>query len=110
MSMPELLAALEKRRAEAKKMGGEARLARQTERGKLDARARIELLVDAGSFREIGLLATHLGRLNADPPSPADGVVCGTGLIESRPVCVAAYGFTVHGRTIGVVAQRRGLR
>ncbi len=107
MSMRELLAALEKRRAEAKKMGGEARLARQTERGKLDARARIELLVDAGSFREIGLLATHLGRLNADPPSPADGVVCGTGLIESRPVCVAAYDFTVHGGSIGVVGERK---
>src|SRR5260370_22296067 len=102
MSMRELLAALEKRRAEAKKMGGEARLARQKERGKLDARARIELLVDAESFREIGLLATHLGRLDADPPSPADGVVCGTGFVESRPVCVAPYDFTVHGSRIGV--------
>src|SRR6266849_4559231 len=110
MSMRELLAALEKRRAEAKKMGGEARLARQRERGKLDARARIELLVDAGSFWEIGLLATHLGRLDADPPSPADGVVCGTGLIESRPVCVAAYDFTVHGGTIGLVGERKVAR
>src|SRR5260370_41409133 len=97
MSMRELLAALEKRRAEAKKMGGEARLARQTERGKLDARARIELLVDAGAFREIGLLATHLGRLDADPPSPAGRVGCGTGVIARRPGCGAADDFTVRG-------------
>ena len=39
-------------------MGGEARLARQKERGKLDARARLDLLLDGGSFREIGLLAS----------------------------------------------------
>src|SRR6266849_3433021 len=101
MSMRELLAALEKRRAEAKKMGGEARLARQKERGKLDARARLDLLLDPGSFRELGLLASHLGK--DDPGSPADGVVCGSGLIEGRPVCAAAYDFTVHGGSIGVV-------
>jgi acetyl-CoA carboxylase carboxyltransferase component len=110
MSMREKLAELEKRRAEAKKMGGEARLQRQRERGKLDARARLGLLLDPGTFQEIGLLATHLGKPDADPPSPADGVVCGTGMIEGRPVCVAAYDFTVHGGSIGVVGERKVAR
>ena len=92
-------------RAEAKKMGGEARLQRQKERGKLDARARIDLLLDPRSFQEIGLLGTHLGKL--DSPTPADGVICGTGWIEERPVCVASYDFTVLGGSIGVVGERK---
>src|SRR5438105_4471158 len=110
MSMKEKVEELLRRRAEARRMGGEARLARQKERGKLDARARVELLVDPGSFVEIGLLATHLGRLDAEPPSPADGVVCGTGLIEGRPACVASYDFTVHGGSIGQVGERKVAR
>ena len=83
--MKEKVEELERRRAEAKKMGGEARLARQKERGKLDARARIGLLLDNGSFREIGLLGTHLGKDDPQNSTPADGVVCGSGLIDGRP-------------------------
>ena len=105
MSMRKKVEDLEQRRAEAKKMGGEARLARQRDRGKLDARARLDLLVDSGTFHEIGLLATHLGK--ADSPTPADGVVCGTGLIAGRPVCVASYDFTVQGGSIGPVGERK---
>ena len=105
MSMRKKVEELERRRAQARKMGGEARLSRQKERGKLDARARLELLLDPGTFREIGLLATHLGKL--DSPTPADGVVCGTGFIESRPVCVASYDFTVLGGSIGPVGERK---
>ena len=99
---------LEGRRAQAKQMGGEARLKRQKERGKLDARARLDLLLDAGTFHELGLLATHLGK--AEPPSPADGVICGTGLIEGRPVCTASYDFTVLGGSIGQVGERKVAR
>ena len=110
MSMREKVDALMQRRAEAKKMGGDARLARQRERGKLDARARPDLLLDPGTFREIGLLGTHLGKQDAEKPSPADGVICGSGLIEGRPVCVASYDFTVHGGSIGVVGERKVAR
>jgi acetyl-CoA carboxylase carboxyltransferase component len=105
MSMRKKVDDLRRRRAEAKKMGGEARLQRQKDRGKLDARARLDLLLDPGSLQEIGLLATHLGKL--DSPTPADGVVCGTGLIDGRPVCVASYDFTVQGGSIGVVGERK---
>src|SRR5438034_7605872 len=108
MSMRNKMEQLERRRSQARKMGGEARLSRQKERGKLDARARLDLLLDPKTFREIGLLATHLGKL--DSPTPADGVVCGTGFIESRPVCVASYDFTVLGGSIGPVGERKVAR
>src|SRR3989442_2244817 len=108
MSMRKKVDELERRRAEAKKMGGEARLARQKERGKVDARARLDLLLDPGTLREIGLLATHLGR--ADGATPADGVVCGTGMIDARPACVASYDFTVQGGSIGRVGERKVAR
>src|SRR3954471_6446112 len=105
MSMKDKVDDLLRRRAAARKMGGEARLARQRERGKLDARARLDLLLDPGSFHEIGLLATHLGK--DDAATPADGVICGTGLIEGRPVCAASYDFTVLGGSIGPVGERK---
>ncbi len=110
MSMKERIEDLLRRRAQARKMGGEARLTRQKERGKLDARARLELLLDTGSFHEIGLLATHLGKEDPERRSAADGVVCGTGFVEGRPVCAAAYDFTVQGGSIGVVGERKVAR
>jgi len=108
MSMRKKVEDLEQRRAAAKRMGGEARLARQRDRGKLDARARLDLLMDSTTFHEIGLLARHLGK--ADSPTPADGVVCGTGLIGGRPVCVASYDLTVQGGSIGPVGERKVAR
>src|SRR3954462_8250159 len=108
MSMRKKVDELQRRRAEAKRMGGEARLKRQKDRGKLDARARIDLLLDPGSFHELGLLARHLGKLES--PTPADGVICGTGLIEGRPACVASYDFTVLGGSIGPVGERKVTR
>ena len=110
MSMKDKVEELLRRRAQARKMGGEARLLRQKERGKLDARARLALLLDPSSFHEIGLLATHLGKDDPEGRSPADGVVCGTGLIEGRPVCAAAYDFTVQGGSIGPVGERKVAR
>jgi acetyl-CoA carboxylase carboxyltransferase component len=113
MSMREKVEELQRRREEALKMGGEQRLARQREKGKLDARSRIALLADAGTFHEIGLLASHLGTMPGDPghdesrPSPADGVICGTALVSGRPACIAAYDFTVRGGSMGPVGERK---
>src|SRR5262245_45238131 len=112
MPMRDKVEELRRRRAEALRMGGEERLRRQRERGKLDARARLELLLDPRTLVEIGLLATHLGQLpeDAQRPSPADGEVCGTGFIDGRPCCVASYPFTVHGGSIGPVGERKVAR
>jgi len=110
--MREKVAELERRKDEARRMGGEDRLQRQRERGKLDARTRIAKLLDPGTFVELGLLATHLGKLpeESERPSPADGVVCGTGLIGGRPCCAASYDFTVQGGSIGPVGERKVAR
>jgi len=112
MSMREKVAELERRKDEARRMGGEERLRKQRERGKLDARTRIAKLLDPGTFVELGLLATHLGKLpeESERPSPADGVVCGTGLIGGRPCCAASYDFTVQGGSIGPVGERKVAR
>ena len=110
--MREKVAELERRKDEARRMGGEERLRKQRERGKLDARTRLAKLLDPGTFVEMGLLATQLGKLPAESerPSPADGVVCGTGLAGGRPCCVASYDFTVHGGSIGPIGERKVAR
>lgn len=82
------------RRRAARAMGGDERLARHRGAGKLDARARVEALLDAGSFREIGTLV-------GGPEAPADGIVAGSGRIDGRPVMVGAEDFTVLAGTIG---------
>jgi propionyl-CoA carboxylase beta chain len=93
------LAELEKR---AELGGGEARIARQHEAGKLTARERLELLLDAGTFTEIDKFVTHrcsdFGM--ADQKIPGDGVVTGHGLVHGRPVFVFAQDFTVFGGSL----------
>jgi len=57
--MEQHLHILQKKEAEARLGGGEKRIASQHKKGKLSARERIELLMDNGSFEEIGMLVTH---------------------------------------------------
>ncbi|MBA2326798.1 MAG: acetyl-CoA carboxylase carboxyltransferase subunit, partial [Actinobacteria bacterium] len=82
-------------------MGGAERLERQRTGGRLDARARIEELLDPGTFVALGALVGSLQR-GATPPAPADGLVAGHGTIEGRPVLVGAEDFTVMGGSIGL--------
>jgi acetyl-CoA carboxylase carboxyltransferase component len=98
-----VLAKLEERRAEGRAMGGEERLAKHRAQGKLDARARIDHLLDAGSFFELGTLA-------GPDDAPADGIVIGSGRIEGRPVMVAAEDFTVKAGTIGSASNSKRYR
>src|SRR3954463_12870320 len=98
MGMKDRVEELGKRRAKNQKMGGEDRVARQRSKNKLDARERLRLLFDAGTFEEYGLVAHRHGSLpeeeEADKPSPADGVITGVGEIDGRPVAAAIYDFT----------------
>src|SRR5215831_12866609 len=114
MRMKDRVEDLQKRRAAKRAMGGAERVERQRKRGKLDARARIDLLFDLGSFEEFGLLAASEGSLpeEEDPsrPTPADGVITGIGEIDGRPVAAAAYDFTVLGGSIGLVGERKVAR
>ena len=79
--------------------GGEERLKRQHEAGKLTARERIDLLFDAGSFQEVDKLVTHRCRDFGmeDQIVPGDGVVAGHGRIDGRQVFAFAQDFTVFG-------------
>jgi acetyl-CoA carboxylase carboxyltransferase component len=88
-----------KRRVElAKRMGGEANVARQHESGKLTVRERIERMCDKDSFHEIGALAGKAtyadGNLAKFTPS---NYVVGTARIDGRRVVVGGDDFTVRG-------------
>src|SRR5512137_1281359 len=86
----------------AERGGGEERIARQHEAGKLTARERIDLFLDPGSFVEMDRFKTHRC---ADfgmelQKIPGDGVVTGHGRVEGRPVVVFAQDFTVFGGSV----------
>ena len=91
----------ERRRQTARSMGGPDKLAARRAAGRLDARARIDMLVDDGSFSEIGTLAG---------PVPADALVAGVGAVDGRPVAVGAEDFTTMGGSIGPAATRKRWR
>ncbi len=79
--------------------GGQSRIDRQHEKGSLTARERINLLVDEGTFREIGALMSHYSHKDNEPYG--DGVVCGYGTVDGRTVYVYAQDFTVQGGSLG---------
>ena len=114
MRMKDKVEELARRRAQKRAMGGAERVERQRKRGKLDARARLAILFDRGSFQEFGMLAASEGRLPeeepTDRPSSADGVITAVGEVDARPVAVAAYDFTVLGGSIGEVGERKVAR
>jgi acetyl-CoA carboxylase carboxyltransferase component len=98
---------LHERREKAKLGGGEEKIALQHERGKLTARERIDLLVDPGTFVEIGIQAgPHSSQRAMDgKEAPADGVITGWGDVDGRPCCIAAYDFTVMAGSMGMTGE-----
>jgi len=90
---------LRRRQGLAKEMGGEEGIARQHARGRLTVRERIDLLLDDGSFHEVGTVAgaaeyDNAGSLKSFIHAPH---VLGLGRIEGRPVCVVGGDFTIRG-------------
>jgi acetyl-CoA carboxylase carboxyltransferase component len=100
---------LKTRRDQAKAMGGSERLAKVRAAGKLPVRERLEVLLDPGSFDELGLL-THSQHPGLEHRTPADGVVTGSGLIEGRRVFVIADDPSVLAGTRGRVAETKMTR
>ena len=82
--------------------GGEARIKKQHDGGKLTARERIHFLLDEGSFEEIGALVEHrtIDFGMQDQVYYGDGVVTGYGTINDRLVYVYAQDFTVFGGSL----------
>lgn len=93
---------LEEKNSEALLGGGEERIAAQHAKGKLTARERVELLMDEGSFEEIGKFVMHRARdFGLDKQHyPGDGVVTGYGTVEGRLVYVYSQDFTVFGGSL----------
>ncbi|MEK5038684.1 acyl-CoA carboxylase subunit beta [Sporosarcina sp. FSL K6-3457] len=83
--------------------GGDERIAKQHEKGKLTARERINLLLDPNTFVELNPFVTHRTRdLGMDKlEGPGDGVVTGYGKIEGRPIYLFSQDFTVFGGALG---------
>jgi acetyl-CoA carboxylase carboxyltransferase component len=97
---------LVRRRSKALAQGGPDRVRRHHERGYLTARERIELLFDAGTFREMGMFA-HSDRPEVGEDAPADGVVTGVGAIAGRKAVVVAIDATVLGGSNGRIGLRK---
>jgi len=99
----ELYEDLQKRREEAEKGGGEERIERQHEKDKLTARERLDILLDDGSFEELGTFVRHQETsFGLDENRPyGDGVVTGYGTIHGRLVYVFSQDFTVYGGSLG---------
>jgi len=94
---------LRKRRQTAAQGGGLDRIEKQHKRGKRTARERLDLLLDPGSFSELGMFMTcQLSSFDdGEQKFYGDGVVTGSGLIEGRRVYVFAQDFTVIGGSLG---------
>ena len=86
-------------REEARLGGGQERIDQQHARGKLTARERIELLLDADSFVELDAFVTTRNAA-VDDSYLGDGVVTGHGAIDGRTVFVFSQDFTVFGGSL----------
>ncbi len=98
-----------KRREEVLQGGGEKAIQKQVAMGKLTARERILAIVDKDSFHEYDLFVEHDAR-DFDMEKKTlhgDGVVIGTGAVNSRPICIFAQDFTVAGGSLGVAHARK---
>jgi len=103
--MEESIEELRRLREEAREGGGEDRIEKQHEKGKLTARERIDYFLDDGTFTEFDQLRTHDCH-NFDMEDRqvlGDGVVTGYGEVDGRTVFVFAHDFTVFGGSLGEV-------
>lgn len=93
---------LNQQQNEALEGGGEKRMASQHNKGKLSARERLNLLLDEGSFQELGMLVTHRSSaFGLDKQKYlGDGVVTGYGTVNGRLIYVFSQDFTVFGGSL----------
>ncbi len=102
MSTRDKLELLQQKRAASEQGGGADRITAQHKKGKMTARERLDVLLDAGSFVELDRFVTHRATDFglADQQILGDGVVTGWGRIEGRLVYVFAQDFTVFGGSL----------
>ena len=90
-------------------MGGEKALEKRRENGKLNARERLDIFFDKGTFRELDMFVTHrctnFGMENVE--IPADGVVTGHGRVDGRIVFAYAQDFTARAGSLGEMQAKK---
>jgi len=105
MSTEESIQELRQKREEARLGGGQERIDRQHQKGKMTARERVQALLDPDSFREIDMFVTHraTGFGVENRKHLGDSVVTGWGTINGRQVYVFSQDFTVFGGSLSEV-------
>ncbi|MGD0289546.1 MAG: acyl-CoA carboxylase subunit beta [Candidatus Binataceae bacterium] len=109
MGLKENIERIQELSRQAEAAGGEDRLKRQRESGRLTARERVEFLLDRDSFVELDKFKTHRNTDfgMAERKIPGDGVVTGYGTIDGRQVAVFSQDFTVFGGSLsGAFAEK----
>ncbi len=104
MAWDERMKDFRERRERARAMGGVERLARRAAEGRFNARERVDRLLDAGSFLEVGTFNTS-DIPGMEASTPADSKIAGFGAIDGRPVAVCSNDFTVLAATSSRVAS-----
>lgn len=106
---PKLLEDLKQRQEVARNAGGADKLAKRHGKGLMGARERLETFFQPGTFQEFGMHAQHTcTRFGMEKKKlPYDGVVCGTGLVDGRPVAAYAQDFTVSGGSLGRIHAKK---
>lgn len=106
MPFEDLIKQLQDRTAEALAMGGPEKLDKRRAEGLLNARERIDCLIDPGSFIESGRLARS-SRPEVKHKTPADGKVAGFARVNGREVGIVSNDFTVLGASSAVVNMKK---
>jgi len=106
MSHREKMEAFLERRKRHLAMGGREKLEARKAQGRLNARERIDLLFDPGTFREIGLF-THSARPQVASRTPSDGKITGQGRVGGRPVLTVANDLTVLGASSAATNMKK---
>ena len=100
------LADLKERRQKITEMGGKERVTAQGKKGKLSARARVNALLDKGTFHETGMFARNRN-VGTYEDVATDGVVTGYGEIDGRKVYIYAQDFTSMGGTMAEMQSKK---
>ena len=104
MPFEDLLQQLRERTAWALAMGGADKLAKRKAEGHLNARERIDYLIDEGSFFESGMFAVGI-RAEVRHKTPADGKVAGYARIAGREIALVSNDFTVLGASSSEIGR-----
>jgi len=109
MDMYDKINELYDKRREVELGGGDEKIEKQHEKGKLTARERIDLLVDEGTFVELNPFIEHRSRDFGleNKKGPGDGVVTGFGKVNGRPIYLFSQDFTVFGGALGEMHAKK---